>query len=133
MRRLVLLVPILGMLVFAQATGSPQTPASPPRPQMQQVQVFEAQRRLMREYDERLLETVYWSLGTLATVMAVLVGVDHLTAALKAGADPDAQMLRDLGELLERVPSDHRVTVTALQAALRQVRTAARVADRRSR
>ena len=36
--------------------------------------MLEAQLKVMREYDARLLHTVYWSLTTVATLTLVLVG-----------------------------------------------------------
>lgn len=39
-----------------------------------EVAVLRAQLELMREYDQRLLSTVYWSLGGLVTIATILIG-----------------------------------------------------------
>jgi len=39
-----------------------------PKDDPAEVAVLNAQLSLMRDYDQRLLSTVYWSLGTIATI-----------------------------------------------------------------
>lgn len=54
--------------VVAESTLSPQA----------EIQVLEAQLQLMESYQDRFLSTVYWALGTVATLALVLVGFGWL-------------------------------------------------------
>jgi len=72
----------LWLIIFI-AVGFPSYAVEKPGPSSQQastsaaereVDVLRAQLEIMRSYDERLLSTVYWSLGGLITIAALLIG-----------------------------------------------------------
>jgi hypothetical protein len=45
----------------------------------EKIAVLQAQLNLMREYDQRLLNTVYWSLGSLGAVILLIIGLGWYT------------------------------------------------------
>jgi hypothetical protein len=79
--RVPLWILLISTLVFTygQPTAPPPKPVVEPSVRenaqaQQQIVVLEAQLKLMRDYDTRLVSTVYWSLATLAGVTFILVG-----------------------------------------------------------
>lgn len=58
----------------AQQGAAPQQPGLTPVVPPDEVKILQAQLQQMRDTDQRLLSTVYWSLGTLAVMAALLVG-----------------------------------------------------------
>lgn len=78
--------------VQAEPTASPVS-ARPASPASSDSPTFETQFEHLRWFDERLLQTVYWSLGTIATVSALFVAFSwFLNVRL---ADRDRQQLWD--------------------------------------
>lgn len=77
----VVLLLILSNLLHAQ-TPSPTvtpTPVSQIQADAEKVAVLQGQLELMRQYDQRLLSTVYWSLGGLGGVVLLVVGLGWYT------------------------------------------------------
>lgn len=82
MKTLILLL-LFSTVIVAQTP--PQIVASPSPRQLIETQetketaILKAQLEIMREYNERLLNTVYWSLGTLVVIAVLLVGFSWFT------------------------------------------------------
>jgi hypothetical protein len=110
---------VLSMAFSANA----QTPNSSPTPtpfaqgsnNEKQVAVLEAQLEIMRNYDERLISTVYWALGGMITVVIVIVGVGWYTNFRIYERDKSA--IRQ--ELLSLLREDIRSTIEASSAKTR--------------
>ena len=73
-----LLVVFAGSSALGQALPLKTPSTSQERNQQQELKnqndMLRAQLEVMKQYDQRLLNTVYWALGTLAAVAAALVG-----------------------------------------------------------
>jgi hypothetical protein len=63
----------------SQATPTPTLQRNDEAMNKEEVIALRAQLETMRQYDQRLLETVYWSLGGMFTVVIVIVGVGWYT------------------------------------------------------
>ncbi len=68
-----LLLALLCVIILLPLTLSAQTVPFKAK-ESPEVMALRAQLELMRQYDQRLLSTVYWALGTLAVVAVALVG-----------------------------------------------------------
>jgi hypothetical protein len=94
--------------------------------QVEQVHVLEAQLKLMREYDARLLGTVYWSLATVATLALILVGFGWYVNFRVYERDK-ASLLHELKALVREnlakseseLQGTHRHAITKLSEELR--------------
>ena len=77
------LIVVLGAPMYAQTPSPTFTPIIVNLPQSQtepeKLAVLQAQLNLMREYDQRLLNTVYWSLGGMGGVILLVIGLGWYT------------------------------------------------------
>ncbi|MDQ3750011.1 MAG: hypothetical protein M3367_13530 [Acidobacteriota bacterium] len=67
-----------GTVLLAQTPDSSPVPAVQPQqiqPDAERIAVLQAQMELMRDYHEKILDTVYWSLGLSITILAVFTGL----------------------------------------------------------
>ena len=81
-KKLSLLIPCLaGVLAFYSITSSQANTSSgapeaiPAQSEVTKVAILQAQLEIIRNYDENLLNTVYWSLGTTVGIMLLVVGL----------------------------------------------------------
>lgn len=79
MKSLFLVLLLLGFLVVDSASGSTQQADERVRSDAQRLDVLEKQFEVVREYNDDLLATVYWSLGTIVTIAALLMGFGWFT------------------------------------------------------
>ncbi len=105
-------------------TPVPTPPVSTPTQDVQQVSISTAQLDEMRRTEDRLFQSVYWTLGTVVTVAALMVGFSWFSNVRLA--DRDRQQLRDEIErtLTDKVASDQAVfddRVKAMEERARQL------------
>ena len=107
---------------YAQASA-PATEASPQPVLQTELAVAKAELEVTRKYQEHLLGTVYWSLGTLAAVAALLVGYSWWNNSRNYDRDRvtfEREAAARLTELVAKIADEQRVTLHTKTEALDQ-------------
>lgn len=103
------------MPLIAQTPLPNSTPAPVSRPQNQteseKIAVLQAQLDLMRQYDQRLLNTVYWSLGSIGGIVLLVVGLGWYTNF--------RIYRRDVEDIKRDVKNDFENSLNSIRTSLR--------------
>lgn len=93
-------------------TSTP-TPVSQPQNQTEpeKIAVLQAQLDLMRQYDQRLLNTVYWSLGSIGGIVLLVVGLGWYTNF--------RIYRRDVEDIKRDVKNDFENSLNSIKTSLR--------------
>lgn len=89
---------LLALICFANAYSQTPSPAAAPAPSSQpsvqpdaeKIEVLKAQLELMRQYDQRLLDTVYYTLGALGAAVFLIITLGWYTNFRLYKRDTDA-------------------------------------------
>jgi hypothetical protein len=117
-----MVVPALARAQSITTTQTITTSALTPT-QVQDLEIIalRAQLDLMQRYDQRLLETVYWSLGVVVTALAVIVGLGFYTNFRLYERDKVA-MLQELRQELQSLAEANRSQLSnELQAGVKSL------------
>jgi len=102
------------LLALSGAPVAAQSPQAAPVEEEQaqsrtQVEVLEAQLETMRQYDQRLLETVYWALGVVATISLAIVALNFFNYRHDKNA-----LSKDLEETRKNLHQEVQTEIAAL-------------------
>ncbi len=107
--------------------GSPVPTVQPQQiqPDAERIAVLQAQMELMRDYHEKILDTVYWSLGGLAGVVLLVVGLGWYTnfriykrevEDIKKAVESNIRL-----EIIEIAKQESRGAIRELTSALKEL------------
>lgn len=89
----------------------------------EKIAVLRAQLELMRQYDQRLLATVYWSLGALAAVVVLVIGLGWYTNFRVYRGELDTKVTEAVHSIEGKLRSEAQRSVeNAVSKALRDIR-----------
>lgn len=86
-----------------------------------QMRLLDAQLRMAIEYNDRILQTVYWALGSMASFLLILVGFNWYTNYRIYDRDKQA-LMQELSSSLQAHLSEHRIAVqTEINAKFKEI------------